>query len=265
MDSDPGLFRIARELRDTIYDMLAEEEDMSSLMHTSRKLRSEVLDRMPGADSIDYTNPGCDKDLQSVDVSRLNIIAEPWCSPGSALKVEVEWMPKGLECNPRATPIARGLDTKPGVPPPPNSLRTCGRRPKISRWTIRDLSSPMARYILLYRPRSVTVTFIADNKGCFFLAPVILRAKLFDICRLLIKVYRVKALRGPEPRLNIYFQGEKDPNRHPTSRKSFRVMRPRYLRSLAETDYDRTIPYFYECLMLPLFTCHALAPEKRLL
>lgn len=82
MEQPRGLLGLARELRDTIYEVLSEEEDLTNLMLACKLLRKEVLDRIPGGDLIDYGhNLGgialADLVRDCIDVHELNIIAEP--------------------------------------------------------------------------------------------------------------------------------------------------------------------------------------------
>ncbi|EON95607.1 putative methylglutaconyl- hydratase protein [Phaeoacremonium minimum UCRPA7] len=83
MEKPRGLLGLARELRDLIYDVLAEEEDFTELMHTCSQLRKEILSRMPGGELIDFTRAHSDEDLRqqthnSIQTKTTNLIAEPW-------------------------------------------------------------------------------------------------------------------------------------------------------------------------------------------
>jgi hypothetical protein len=235
-----------------IYEGLADEEDMSSLMHSCRQLRCEVLSRMPGGCTVDYTqlwNHEQDHTFNDylrdkVQVELLTFIAEPWYSPGSALKVQVTWR----------------------LPGGPGKTKT-------SSWAIRDLSSPMAYYIGLYRPECVSIEFEAPTKGCSLLALLILRAKVFDIRQLMRTYLRLPARTRPFDSgyppggIQILFRGGLDPDRPHTSRKSFWLMRPpgvvsaregvgqaKYKGRTMRTSGQRreVYPYFYECLEIPL-------------
>jgi hypothetical protein len=259
MEDPTGLLQLPRELRDMIYDILAEEEDLSSLMHSCRLLRREILSRLPGADIIDYGNTSSvSQILDSIHVSSLNIIAEPWYSSGSALKIEVTWRPR----------IRSG----------PSRLTGSQR---VSRWTIRDLSSPMARYIYLCKTYHYNVIFEPATRGCFLLALLILRAKVFDISRILTNIAaKNEGWLAPDDfsnGLTIQFRGGKDPEHPKRLRKSFWEMRPVHIvhsrRHIREGRYQGQVwkrsiqlrelyPFYYECLMLPLFSCGPWVPNE---
>ncbi|KAI0114763.1 hypothetical protein F4814DRAFT_459656 [Daldinia grandis] len=234
-----GLGTIPGELRATIYDNL-EDEDLAPLAQTCQQMRAEVLSRMPGGRFIDFGRVHDRKELRSkiqetIEIKNLNLIAEPWYSSGSALKVGVTWKPK-------------------------NEAYTLWRT---SYWTIRDLSSPMAQFIYLYCPKAITVTFQASTKGSLIVALIILRAKGFDICRIL---KTIKTHWRLTTELSVRFCGGKDPNRPTSNRKSFWEMRPGFIppkwfvreiqstgRYIRRSEHGRKFfPFFYECLMLPL-------------
>lgn len=244
------LLGLPQELRDLIYNHVAVDGDLSSLLHACSDFRTSALGRLPGANMIDYYHTPDQQLREQIEnklyVCKVNIIAEPWYSSESSLKFEVKW---------------RVL--KNGGP--------VGRT-RISQWTVRDLSSPMARYIYWYRPdNDVQVTFEPATSGCFTGALMILRAKLFDICQVL-KHIKPKSTNGYlRHDLSIHFRGGKDS--HGRLRKSFWEMRPgrRYSckrwhherkgqwPSVAErrqalkryTCRNKTL-HFYETLMLPL-------------
>jgi ribosome modulation factor len=250
---------LPQELRDQVYDILAEQEDLSSLMHTCRQFRFEIRSRLPGGTEINYIYRSKYETLlrndiwRKLDIAKVKIIAEPWYSPGSALKFEVEWDVRGQS-------------------------RTCHRT---SRWTIRDLSSPMARYIYLYEPRLTEVTFVAATSGYFAGALHLLRAKVFDICRILTNLGRSRKyeLGGSliNHKLRIHFQGRKHPEDPNRLRKSFWEMRTgcycstkrdirerRWVGEVARRGDHRCqdwSPFYYEYLMLPLFSCPPWLPS----
>ena len=224
-------------------------------MHTCSQLRKEILSRMPGGELIDFTRAHSDEDLRqqthnSIQTKTTNLIAEPWYSSGSALKIEISWRRTGNK----------------------SSIW------KTSRWTVRDLSSPMAKYIHLYQPEAMKITFEAAVSGHRLLALLILQAKIFDICRILRDL--VSSLDEPEDHirpLNIYFRGGKDPDRPKRSCKSFWVMRPGGVRDQPRClcpdemhngqshngDCRREgYPYFYECLLAPLMDCSLWRPNS---
>ncbi|OTB20748.1 hypothetical protein K445DRAFT_18020 [Daldinia sp. EC12] len=243
-----GLLAMPRELRDSIYNYL-EDEDVTSLAQTCKQIRSEVLSTLPGGNFVDFGNFQTTTELrnqikQNIEVKNLDLIAEPWYSPGSALKIGVTWKPK----NPNYT------------------------RWRTSYWTISDLASPMARYIYLYRPKTVSITFEAATKGNYIVALLILRAKLFDINRILTTMERDWNL---TPDLSVRFRGGRDPDHpfHPC--KSFWEMRPGLVpdkRMVREARWEgehlsksvqnrQYFPFYYEYLILPLMSRKNLRPE----
>lgn len=132
----------------------------------------------------------------------------------------------------------------------------------------------MARYIYFYRPEAISITFEAATTGYFPFALSILRAKVFDICRIL--TYMMGQGRWSRTRaLSIRFRGGKDPDRPELPRKSFWEMRPRMILPKWIVLYDKragkivkkskqgreSYPFFYECLMLPLFSCYPWIPN----
>ncbi|KAI2785523.1 hypothetical protein F4815DRAFT_440750 [Daldinia loculata] len=241
-NSPSGLTAIPRELRGLIYDNL-EDEDLAPLAQTCQQIRSEVLSRMPGGRFIDFDGVHNDSELRSqihetIEIKNLDLIAEPWYSSGSALKIGVTWKPRNEDYI----------------------------RWRTSYWTIRDLSSPMARYIYLYCPDAISITLQAATKGYFLLALLILRTKMFDICRIL-KTIRRDLCFTPST-LNIRFCGGRDPDRPNSVRRPFWEMRPRCVfpnwiirqnkwkdTITKKSHQDREVyPFFYECLMLPLIS-----------
>ncbi|XDG05724.1 hypothetical protein ABKA04_005339 [Annulohypoxylon sp. FPYF3050] len=244
MEQIPSLLGLPREVRDIMLNFLAEEEDLTALSQTCRQLRAEVFARMPGGNIVNYGQPQDDKSLrdqiqQSIQASSMTLIAEPWYSSGSALKIALAWTP-----------------------------RDGSTKVRDSRWTIRDLSSPMARYIYWYRPETITIEFEAPTRGHMLLALLILRAKVFDICRILKYMLEVSPDNFTE-QLVVAFRGGKDPSRPWLPRKSFWEMRPTIFDSARQfaraarwqgkamkksQQFRDFFPYFYECLMLPLFS-----------
>jgi hypothetical protein len=251
MDRPSGLVGLPRELRDQIYDELAKDEDLSSFMHTCREFREAALCRMPGAAVIDYAH-ATDKKVQQrikrkLDITCVNLVAEPWYSSGSCLRIEVEWR-----------------------------VRKRGGKQGTSCWTIRDLSSPMVRYIYWYQPDYTQITFEPATSGYFLGALMILRAKVFDICQILSKM---------EPKehigkfIHVHFCGAKDLECPDRLRKSFWEMRPgahlnfSTRRAIRKARYGGEVLkrrqhqaredflYFYEYLMLPLFSCKPWVPS----
>ena len=250
---------IPYELRHTIYAYLAECDDMTPLAQTCRQLRSEIWARMPGGSAIDYADPKSDAELARqmeacLEVQRLDIIAEPWFSSGSALKLCATWRLR----------------------------HTCAYQ--TTTWTIRDLASPMARVAYLSRPQCGRVVFqAAPAGGNQLVALLILRCKLFDICRLLILVCQPP---GPENRprqrgeglISILFRDREENGAQPCRRRprSFWEMRTvvreptRSIRRAIRTgriskwprERREEYPFFYECLLLPLFSCRLWRPER---
>lgn len=252
MDRSSGLFCLPRELRDQIYDELAKDEDLSSFMHTCREFREAALCRMPGAAVIDYAH-ATDKRVQErikrrLAITCVNMVAEPWYSSGSCLRIEVEW----------------------------RVLKRRGQQ-GTSCWTIRDLSSPMARYIYWYRPNYTQITFEAATSGYVLGALMILRAKVFDICQILSKMEPAYGRPYISKSICVHFCGGKDLECPDRLRKSFWEMRPgtnfSTRRAIRDARYDGKVlkrryhqaredfPYFYECLMLPLFSCKPWIPS----
>ncbi|KAI1658301.1 hypothetical protein F4813DRAFT_395981 [Daldinia decipiens] len=241
-NSPSSLTAIPRELRSIIYDNL-EDEDLAPLAQTCQQIRTEVLSRMPGGRFIDFGKVHDHSELRSqihktIEIKNLDLIAEPWYSLGSALKIGVTWKPRDEDYI---------------------HWRT-------SYWTIRDLSSPMARYIYLYCPDAISITFQAATKGYLLLALLILRTKMFDICRILKTINR--DLCFTPSTLNIQFCGGRDPDRPTVARTPFWEMRPRcnvpnwiihqeaWKNTINKKSHqDREVyPFFYECLMLPLIS-----------
>ncbi|KAI1804339.1 hypothetical protein F4811DRAFT_571177 [Daldinia bambusicola] len=243
-----GLLALPRELRDKVYNNL-ENEDLTALAQTCKQLRSEALSTMPGGHFIDFGNFQTDGELRHqiekhIEVKDLDLIAEPWYSSGSALKIGLTWKPRNRD--------------------------DYHDRWRTSYWTISDLGSPMAKYIFLYRPKAVNIIFEAPATTVgtnFLLALLILRAKAFDISRILTIMERDWNL---TPRLSIYFRGGRDPERPTRTRKSFWEMRPGIIppkRMIRDVRWEEGIhlskahqkrkylPYYYECLMLPLVPC----------
>ncbi|RKU45413.1 hypothetical protein DL546_005804 [Coniochaeta pulveracea] len=236
------LLCLPRELQDMIYDDVAKDGDLSSLLHTCSQLRASALGHLPGADFIDYLHAPDHELLEQIEkqlyICKVNIIAEPWYSSESSLKFEVVW---------------RVLEN--GVP---------AGRTQISQWTVRDLSSPMARYFYWYRPDDdVQVIFVPATSGCIIGALTILRWKVFDIIKVLQHIRPKRKGRFARRDLSIHFRGGKDPAGR--LRKSFWEMRPvrqysrkkklsgsreRHVRDHYTTFKDG--PLAYEYLMLPL-------------
>ncbi len=252
-----GFLFIPYELRHAIYEYLVESDDMTPLAQTCRQLRSEIWARMPGGSSIDYANPKSEDELARqieacIEVQRLDIIAEPWFSSVSALKLCATWRLQHT------------------------------REYQTTTWTIRDLSSPMARVACLCRPQSRRVVFQAAPAGSNQLvALLILRCKLFDICRLLVLVCQppgsenAPRLRGQDA-ISILFRDRKHGTQLCRRPRSFWEMRTvlreparsirRAIRTGRISKWPRQrreeCPFFYECLMLPLFSCRLWKPEK---
>ncbi|KAI0381876.1 hypothetical protein F5Y04DRAFT_254551 [Hypomontagnella monticulosa] len=134
------------------------------------------------------------------------------------------------------------------------------------------MSSPLAKYIYLYYYNTITITFKAATRGCLLFALLTLHTKVLDIIHLLANV--PSRLPDPIPSaqhyqpLSIHFSGGKDPSRPGYKRKSFWEMRPGHIRTRQEILAGKKCgmptriswqgrekyPYFYECLMLPLFS-----------
>ncbi len=253
--STSHFLQLPRELRLDIYDYLAECEDMTPLTQTCRQLRREVWSRMPGGRETDYARPQSASQLgqqikRHVKIMSLQLIAEPWYSSGSALKMSAAWRPRGC------------------------------RRYRWTTWTIRDLASPMARWALFCHPRHARVVFTPPPFGANQqMALLILCCKVLDIIRMLILI-RLTAVRLFQRRpleddhgeclLQIFFCDRPNQTRWspPHHARSFWEMRPalrpydmREIRTrirqgeisrIPEQSRDN-YPFFYECLMLPFF------------
>ncbi|KAI0845085.1 hypothetical protein F5Y00DRAFT_265938 [Daldinia vernicosa] len=258
--SPSGLTTILRELRGLIYDNL-EDEDIAPLAQTCQQIRSEVLSRMPGGRFIDFGRAHDHSELRrqvekSIEVKKLDLIAEPWYSSGSALKVGVTWKPKNEDSIRWRTSYWTIRDGS-NLAVPYSGTKTARQTVRdllLSNfqdqmaniikyypaaflkfdlfgqlcamvWELEDLSSPMARYIYLYHPKAISVTFQAAYKGYFLLALIILRTKMFDICRILKTMGRDLPFTIPTL-TTIQFCGGRDPVRPKLVRRAFWEMRP---------------------------------------
>ncbi|KAH8893198.1 hypothetical protein GQ53DRAFT_821918 [Thozetella sp. PMI_491] len=236
------------DIRHLLYEHLAEIEDMTSLMQACRQLREEVLSRMPGGRNIDYSslNYGNMRDRHNllrqikkvVYISSLRIIAEPWFSSGSALKFSVYWGYRGSY-----------------------ELRS-------TTWTVRDLSSPMTWFALVFSTKSCTVAFEAPTHGHMLTALLILRTKVFDICRFLMLRARKNAgidvvFQGGE--MDIMSVGANTRGTDFATHNWFWELRAATAkfppRSGLSRSFEVEFPYFYECLLLPLYDCRCSLPE----
>ena len=251
------------ELRRDLYDFLAECEDLTPLAQTCRQLRREVWSRMPGGKETDYGRPQGREQLarqinRHAKIIGFHLVAEPWYSSGSALKVCAEWRPRG------------------------------SRRYRWTTWTIRDLASPMAQWAFLCRPRHARVVFKPPPLGANQqMALVILCCKVLDIIRMLILIrwsqlgsgtrWPLQNGRG-ECFLEILFCDRQDRGRCSPSHhaRSFWEMRPvfnlcsmRRIRTrIRQGEVSRipgqdreSYPFFYECLMLPFFGISLWQPQ----
>ncbi|KAI8961016.1 hypothetical protein F5Y11DRAFT_348885 [Daldinia sp. FL1419] len=238
-DRLPGWMACVREIQDMIHKNL-EDEDLTAVSQTCQLFRKDVFSRMPGGNLVDFTKVNSPLDYieeiqNNIEVANLDLIAEPWYSSGSALKLGVTWKPK-------------------------NQKRDYWYN---SYWTIHDLSSPMARFIYCYRPNSVSASFKAATKGHSIVSLAILRTKEFDIVRILRTILRGHYIIHE---FNIRFCGGKDPEHLKSGPKSFWEMRPgltipkwlarnyRYNGGSISrhNEYRHFYPHFYECLLLPL-------------
>jgi hypothetical protein len=248
------LLSLPYEVRRIIYDQLIECQDLTPLMQTCCQLRDDVWSCLPGGQRFNYSQPSkgderlhhiCDIGTV-IEVSKIELIAEPWYSSGSALKVRATWRYRDTAC----------------------SYTT-------STWTIRDLSSPMAQVLCLYDTQRVTVIFEPATRGNMQAALLILRSKVFDICRLML--YMICKRDRETFKVNIVFRGGKDGSRLKSTRKSFWEMRPMRVAETVHFIYDDSLfqlvprrnpqsrgeyPFFYECLMLPLFSCRYWVPDN---
>lgn len=130
MSSHSQLLMLPCELRNIIYSMVEEEDDLGSLSSTCRQLRAEILDHLPGGRQIDYDVTTKDEVRTVLEFFSINILIKDlaWGSLenpyGKTLKCEVRWRFRN-------------------DPDPTGKIFT-------ARWSFKSPSSPMARYISLF-------------------------------------------------------------------------------------------------------------------
>ena len=154
----PTLETLPQEVRLLIWKAVGEEEDLGSLLVTSRTIRHDILRWVPGA----LLSCGCPRRRacrcgKGFDVDRLTFIVGWLCSERRWLKFDV-----------RKTQQA------------PSSV-----------WCIAGLDSPLAQPLRYYRPREIIVEFqspMGEGRGpeATLAAIMILRlSKLSDVLELL--------------------------------------------------------------------------------
>lgn len=151
----PTLETLPPAVRSQIWDAVGEEEDLGSLLMTSRTTRDDILSGIPGAP----LSCGCPRTRpcrcgRGFEIDRLTIIVDSVCS-------ERRWLKFSVRRTRHATP---------------------------SVWCVADLDSPLARALRYCRPRETVVEFQSPKKQSGVLygaAYMVLRAKLFDVCEIL--------------------------------------------------------------------------------
>ncbi len=187
----------------------------------------------------DRADAGASQIRNGIRAKKLEIIAEPWYTPGSALKLRATWRP---------TPRVEG-----------SGYRT-------TTWTVCSLSSPLARFARLYCPSMISVVLEAPTRGHRLMALLVLRAKVMDICGLLRLMYPDKQnlgqiwFLGPpaDPMaVSVHFGSRGEEMQPRPAGKPFwessRGIRPSLQRNLRRPRSTRPkYPFFYEYLLLPL-------------
>jgi hypothetical protein len=87
------------KIRHSIYDILQDIDDLSSVFQASRQLRADIVSRLPGGKYIDYgscTGRRAQGSLLArmakvTNVKHFNIVAVPEFSAGHTLRFEVIW------------------------------------------------------------------------------------------------------------------------------------------------------------------------------
>jgi hypothetical protein len=217
--SPPGrlsLETLPPEVRSWIWDAVGQQEDFSCLVRTSRKIRHEILSRIPGA----FLSCACLSTRpcrcgQEIEIDQLAVIVEPDCS-------ERRWLKFSVGAGGRTACV----------------------------WCVADLDSPLARTLCYYRPREIVIDFRVRRRGNWFASFLPLRAKLFDVCKvlgwfqpqqnrsLLIRFRDPWIMEGKQPRGLSTWEA--------CVISDYRTLSHRHLWRLTRR------PLCYECLLIPL-------------
>ncbi|KAK2732115.1 hypothetical protein CKAH01_02061 [Colletotrichum kahawae] len=150
------------ETRDHIWDMLSDEEDYTSLLHTNSQLRSDILHRLPHRRVLcncrlgkTASAPDEKHDCERINIDKLCVFVDSDFKRGSAMRIQATWT---IDEGPERQVIRR----------------------RQSMWSIKNTRSVFAKVLKQYNPKEVVVSIQAPQGGNRRAALFVLLAKVCD-------------------------------------------------------------------------------------